>query len=188
MRRRITITHSHGLTPSDLRAYEKQETQANLRVRITAVRLIMEGKLGKEVAEICNLHRQSVSEYVRRFNEGGMELLLERKVGGGRPCFLTDDQQSELRDTILTRSPADHDLGTAVSWTTPVIAEYIQRIYGVKMTTTGVLRMLWRLKLSYTRPTYTLKKADPKKQRMFRYQLDVIKKLNGREYGSSVSG
>ncbi|WP_425455460.1 helix-turn-helix domain-containing protein [Ectobacillus antri] len=35
----------------------------------------MEGKLGKEVAEICNLHRQSVSEYIRRFNEGGLERL-----------------------------------------------------------------------------------------------------------------
>lgn len=73
--KRLNITNFHGLTPSELRSYEKQESNANLRNRITAVRLVMEGKLGKEVAEICNLHRQSVSEYIRRFNEGGLERL-----------------------------------------------------------------------------------------------------------------
>lgn len=174
--KRLKIVHFHGLSPSDLRLYEKQETRANMRNRITAVRLVMEGKLGKEVAEICNLHRQSVSEYVHRFNEGGMDLLLERKFGKGRPYFLTEEQQMELKEIILTSAPSDHGLGTAVSWTTPIISEYIHRTYDVRMTRTGVLRMLWRLSLRYTRPTYVLKKADPEKQRLFSHQLEWIKK------------
>ncbi len=136
----------------------------------------MEGKLGKEVAEICNLHRQSVSEYVRRFNEGGLDLLLDRKFGEGRPCSLTEAQQNELTETILHSSPANHGLGTAVSWTTPMIREYIKRAYDVHMTRTGVLRMLWRLSFSYTRPTYVLKKANLKKQQAFSRQLEWIKK------------
>jgi transposase len=140
--KRLKITNFHGFTSSDLRSYEKQEAQGNMRNRIMAVRLVMEGKLGKEVAEICNLHRQSVSEYVRRFNEGGMDLLLERKFGKGRPCFLTEEQQRELKETILNSSPSDHGLGTAVSWTTPIISAYIQSTYDVQMTRTGVLRML----------------------------------------------
>lgn len=138
-----------------------------MRNRLTVVRLVMEGKLGKEVAEICNLHRQSVSEYVRRFNEGGLDLLLERKFGEGRPCSLTEAQRTELKETILHSSPVDHGLGTAVSWTTPIICEHMNRAYGVQMTRTGVLRMLWRLSLSYTRPTYVLKKANLKKQQSF---------------------
>jgi hypothetical protein len=43
------------------------------------------------------------------------------------------------------------------------------------MSLTGILRMLWRLGLSYTRPTYTLAKADPEKQRTFRREMDMIK-------------
>nr|WP_020062947.1 winged helix-turn-helix domain-containing protein [Bacillus sp. 123MFChir2] len=174
--KRLKITNTHGLTITDLRIQEKQENNAFFRTRIMAVRLVMQGKLGKEVAEICGIHRQSVSEYVKRFNEGGMDLLLERKMAPGRACFLTDDQQQALKEIILTSTPTDQGLGSAVSWTTPVIQEYLRRTYDVEMSTTGVLRMLWRLKLSYTRPTYTLKKADPKKQCMFRHQITLIKK------------
>ncbi|WP_083566419.1 winged helix-turn-helix domain-containing protein [Domibacillus mangrovi] len=136
----------------------------------------MEGKRGKEVAEICNLHRQSVSEYVRRFNEGGLERLLKRKCSNGRPCSLTKKQREELKETVLHRSPEDCELGTAVSWSVPLIREHITRTYGVQLSRTGVLRMLWRLSLSYTRPTYVLKKADPKKQEAFSHQLNWIKK------------
>ncbi|WP_425451976.1 hypothetical protein [Bacillus taeanensis] len=37
--------------------------------------------------------------------------------------------------------------------------------------------MLHRMGLCYTHPTYTLAKVDPKKQRDFLNQLDMIKKL-----------
>ncbi|MCM3737809.1 winged helix-turn-helix domain-containing protein [Bacillus cytotoxicus] len=174
--KRLTITNTHGLMVTDLRTQEKQESNAFFRTRIMAVRLVMQGKLGKEAAEICGIHRQSVSEYVKRFNEGGMDLLLERKMAPGRACFLMDDQQQALKEIILTSTPTDQGLGSAVSWTTPVIQEYLRRTYDVEMSTTGILRMLWRLKLSYTRPTYTLKKADSKKQRTFRHQITLIKK------------
>jgi transposase len=46
-------------------------------MRITAARLVMEGYMGKEVADLCNLHRQSVATYVKKFNEGGIDTLLE---------------------------------------------------------------------------------------------------------------
>lgn len=175
---RLTITNSHGFTPDDLRKWEKKQTNINFRIRVTAVRLVMEGWTGKDVAQMCNLHRQSVSTYVKTFNEGGMEALLDRKFGAGRPTRLTDEQQEELKQTILTTSPSDHDLGCAVSWTTPIIRIYLKKTYDVEMSQTGILRMLWRLRLSYTRPTYVLKKADPRKQKAFQCQMELIKKTS----------
>ena len=176
---RLTITHTHDLTPTDLRKLEKQQDNVHLRLRITAVRLMMEGYMGKEVADLCNLHRQSVAAYVKKFNEGGIDALLERKCGPGRPCFLTTEQQNELKQVILTSSLSDHGLGCAVSWTTPIIREYVRNTYHVKnveMSCTGILRMLWRLRLSYTRPTYVLAKADPEKQQVFEREIALIKK------------
>lgn len=38
--------------------------------------------------------------------------------------------------------------------------------------------MLWRLCLSYTRPTYVLTKADPEKQQAFEREIDLIKKTS----------
>lgn len=84
---RLTITRTHGFTPDDLRKLEKQQDNIHLLMRITAVCLVMEGYMGKEVAALCNLHRQSVATYVKKFNEGGMDALLERKCGPGRSCF-----------------------------------------------------------------------------------------------------
>jgi hypothetical protein len=45
------------------------------------------------------------------------------------------------------------------------------------MSCTGILRMLWRLRLSYTRPTYMLAKADSEKQQVFDHEIDLIKKF-----------
>ena len=67
---RLTITHTHGLTPTNLRKLGKQQDNVHLRLRITAVRLAMKGYTGKEVAHLRNLHRQSVATYVKKFNEG----------------------------------------------------------------------------------------------------------------------
>ncbi|EEM14671.1 helix-turn-helix domain-containing protein [Bacillus pseudomycoides] len=36
----------------------------------------MEGKADKKADEICNIHHQSVSKYVKRFNEGGPDLFI----------------------------------------------------------------------------------------------------------------
>ncbi|ABO68598.1 hypothetical protein GTNG_3259 [Geobacillus thermodenitrificans NG80-2] len=47
--------------------------------------LVVEGYMGKEVDDLCYLHRQSVTTYVKKFNKGGMDALLERKCGLGRP-------------------------------------------------------------------------------------------------------
>ncbi|WP_078411358.1 helix-turn-helix domain-containing protein [Priestia abyssalis] len=183
---RLAVTNTHGLTPTDLKRLEKKQTDVHLRVRIMAVRLVMEGRMGKETAQLCNLHRQSVSTYVKKFNEGGIDALLDRKYGPGRACFLTEDQQDELKKMMLTSSPSDHGLGCGVSWTTPIIREYLKNTYHIQMSLTGILRMLWRLGLSYTRPTYVLAKADPEKQRVFRQEMNLIKKTSPRRYRTSL--
>jgi putative transposase len=48
--------------------------------------------------------------------------------------------------------------------------------YGVVFTDRGVRALLYRLGLSYTRPTYTLAKADPEKQEAFKEEFETAKK------------
>lgn len=78
-----------------------------------AVRLVMEGHLGKEVASMLNLCRQSVAFYVSLFNEGGLDLLLDRKSPPDREPFLTPEQQQELKQTIMTE-PRRNSVGTSL--------------------------------------------------------------------------
>jgi transposase len=44
----------------------------------------------------------------------------------------------------------------------------------------GMLEMLQRLNLSYTKPTYNLAKADPQKQEEFKQEFELLKKPSGR--------
>ncbi|MED0654833.1 DNA-binding protein [Anoxybacillus geothermalis] len=122
---RLTITYTHSFTQTDLRKLGKQPDNVHLRMHITAVRLVMKRYMGKEVAAFCNLHGQSVATYVKKFNKSDMDALLERKSGPGRPCFLTAEQQNELKQVIVTSSPSNHGLGCASSWITPIIREYV---------------------------------------------------------------
>jgi len=45
------------------------------------------------------------------------------------------------------------------------MTDFIEKEWGETYTLRGVSRILEDLGLSYTRPTYTLKKADPQKSR-----------------------
>ncbi|MBA1335967.1 MAG: hypothetical protein HPY66_1786 [Firmicutes bacterium] len=48
--------------------------------------------------------------------------------------------------------------------------------FGVEYSYTGMVDVIHRLKLSYTRPTYTLAKADPQKQEEFKQEFELLKK------------
>lgn len=52
-------------------------------------------------------------------------------------------------------------------WTLSLVAQFIEREWKETYTLRGASKLLHSLGLSYTRPTYTLQKADPVKQNTF---------------------
>ena len=184
--KRLKITNDHGWTPRTLRKEEKKIKNISLRQRVMAVRLVMEGYLGKDVASMLNLCRQSVAFYVSLFNEGGLDLLLDRKYPPGREPFLTLEQQQELKQTILTHTPAELGWDIASSWNTRILQSYIREHYEVDMSREGIRKLLHRMRLSWTRPTYTLAKGDSEQQQVFEKQMDLIKKTDHSRYGSFI--
>jgi hypothetical protein len=75
--RTLKITCNHGWTAEALRTYERTFQIARHRHRVMAVRLVMEGQKGVDVARFLGLHRDRVSTYVKNFTTGGMEALLK---------------------------------------------------------------------------------------------------------------
>ncbi|MHB1650846.1 MAG: helix-turn-helix domain-containing protein [Desulfitobacteriaceae bacterium] len=57
-----------------------------------------------------------------------------------------------------------------------MIREWIKRNYDVEYSQSGMADTLHRFNLRYSRPTYTLKKADLEKQENFINEFEVIKK------------
>lgn len=106
----------------------------------------------------------------------GLDLLLDRKYPPGREPFLTLEQQQELKQTILTHTPAELGWDIASSWNTRILQSYIREHYEVDMSREGIRKLLHRMRLSWTRPTYTLAKGDAEQQQAFEKQMDLIKK------------
>ncbi|MGJ3223615.1 hypothetical protein [Geobacillus thermoleovorans] len=74
----LQIKNDHGWTIERLQEKERRMKNTNMAKRITVIRLIMRGYLGIQVDELLSLHRETVSIYVQKFNQGGMDALLER--------------------------------------------------------------------------------------------------------------
>ncbi len=93
----LQITNDHGWTIERLQEQERKMKKANMAKRIAVIRLIMQGYLGIQVAELLNLHRETVSIYVQKFNQGGMDALLERRYALGRKSYLSPEEEWELK-------------------------------------------------------------------------------------------
>jgi len=62
------------------------------------------------------------------------------------------------------------------NWTAPLICCLVEKKYSVKYSERGMRDLLERIGLSYTRPTYTLAKANPQKQEEFKEKFKDLKK------------
>lgn len=107
----LTSTNTHGWMIEELMECEGTTSDAASLKRIMAVRFVMEGYQGIEVATLLNLHRQSVSTYVKRFNQGGMDDLLERKSAPGRSPYLSELEEIEVKRWLTESTPADEGIG-----------------------------------------------------------------------------
>ncbi|WP_256869731.1 winged helix-turn-helix domain-containing protein [Bacillus sp. CDB3] len=130
-----------------------------------------------EVAKILGIHRQSVSSYIIKFEKGGIEELLARKPIPGKQPRLRATHQQELKELVLHSTPTELDISQDSFWNTRTIQLLIQQKFDVDLSRESIRTMLHRLKLSYTRATYVLKKADKQKQQRFQKQIQVIKEI-----------
>nr|WP_027410583.1 IS630 family transposase [Anoxybacillus tepidamans] len=172
----LQITNDHGWTIERLQEQERKMKKANMAKRIAVIRLIMQGYLGIQVAELLNLHRETVSIYVQKFNQGGMDTLLERRYAPGRKPYLSPEEERELKKMLEESTPADEGYGIETGWNTRIIQHVLEEKFSVTMSRGGIGDMLHRWGFRYTRPTYTLKRANPQKQKEFQQEMELIKK------------
>ena len=172
----IQIANTHGWTVERLQAKEKTIQKASMARRIAAIRLVMQGYQAIQVAEFLHIHRETVSGYVNKFNEGGMEGLLDYRKPPGRRPYLLPAEEQEVRRMIEHSTPAEEGYGCQSCWDTRILKDVLEDRFSVIMTRGGIGHMLKRWGFSYTRPTYILKRADKNKQRTYIQQLEALKK------------
>ena len=137
--------------------------------------LHMKGKTNTEIAEIVELHRKTVGIYVKQYTTNGIDSLIPKKPPG-RPRFLSQAQEQQLYGTIKEKTPEEVGFDGIKNWTAKLACLWVLKEFGVQYQVNGMLDMFHRLKLSYTRPTYVIAKADPQKQEQFKENFEAVKK------------
>lgn len=86
------------------------------------------------------------------------------------------EEEQEVRRMLESSTPAEEGFDCQTCWDTRILKNVLEDRFSVTMSRGGIRHMLNRWGFSYTRPTYTLKRADKKKQAAFTQQLDELKK------------
>lgn len=153
----------------------KGEKRAKQKKRFDTILLYMEGYPRKQIAEILHIPHRTVNYYIARYKKEEFDALFLMKQPGA-PKKLSDEQEKEPVFTVCNRTPEEAGVGIFANWTAPLACTFVKKEFGVSFSHRGMQDLFARLGLRYTRPTYTLNKADPEKQAQFRSVCEELKK------------
>lgn len=160
----IEITRRE-LTPAELRAASGKARSARAARRMLAIALVLEGVDRRTAAESCGMDRQTLRDWVHRYNAEGLAGL-ENRRSPGPPPRLTPAQKAEL--AALVEAGPDPARDGVVRWRRVDLKRRIEAMFGVAMherTVGKQLRALGLRRLS-ARPQHP--KADPAAQEAFK--------------------
>lgn len=160
--KKAEIQNFHEETKASLKKakIEHQKTP-KAESKITVIMLCLDGYGVLEIKRMLNMSDKTVSKYIRLFNNGGLEQLLQYGKGSGKPPKLSQQERALLAEKILS-TPKECGCGESANWTSKLIQEFIKKEFGADMGLTGIQALLHRMGFSFTRPTYTLARADKK--------------------------
>jgi transposase len=160
----IEITRT-DLTAGELRAAGAKARDAKAARRMLAIALVLEGKDRQTAAETCGMDRQTLRDWVHRYNAGGLAGLKNRKAPG-RPSRLTAQQKAEL--AALVEKGPDAEKDGVVRWRCADLKRRIEEMFGVTLherTVGKKLKALGYVRLS-VRPQHP--KSNPQAQEAFK--------------------
>lgn len=163
----VEITR-RDLTASELRAAAAKTSDARAARRMLALALVLMGADRKTAAESCGMDRQTLRDWVHRYNAEGLAGLTSRR-SPGRPPRLTAEQKTELAAWVDEGPDAERD--GVVRWRRVDLQRRIQDRFGVELHERTVSKLLAELgfrRLS-VRPRHP--KADPAAQEAFKKTL-----------------
>jgi transposase len=145
MRAGIAITRL-DLTASGLRAAARRAKNVSAARRTLCLAMVLDGSDRKTAAEACGMDRQTLRDWVHRYNAEGLRGLYDLKRPGPRPK-LTAEQTADLARLVEAGpDPACHGV---VRWRRVDLRDELERRFGVVLHERSVGKVL--AKLGYRR-------------------------------------
>ena len=130
------------LDAAGLRGAATRSKHADAARRMLALALVLEGHRRDEAARLCGMDRQTLRDWVHRYNAEGLAGLVGRR-SPGPPCRLTQAQQDEVAQWV--RQGPDLAEHGVVRWRRIDLARRIEREFGVALAERSVGALLRRL-------------------------------------------
>jgi transposase len=160
----IAVTRKE-LTTTELRFAAGKTRDARAARRMLAIALVLEGMDRAQAARTCGMDRQTLRDWVHRYNAGGLGGLMNRTVSH-RPRRLTPDQMAMLAAWVEAGPDVEKD--GVVRWRRRDLQARIAAEFGVELHERSVGKQLAALgfrRLS-VRPQHP--RSDPEAQSAFK--------------------
>ena len=160
----LTITRTDR-TSGELRAVSaKCRDGAQVR-RLLAIAMVFEGTPRTEAAACNGMDRQTLRDWVHRYNEGGVDALKSQEKPGRTP-YLTEAQMAELRQLVVDGP----DLATdkVVRWRIVDLHGVVKWRFLVDVHHSTIGKWLHQLRLTRLQPRPVHPKKDPAAEATFK--------------------
>jgi transposase len=152
-------------TPQALRAIAAKGRDADQARRLLAIALILEGICRAQAAQQTGMDRQTLRDWVHRYNEHGVAGLVSRTAPGPTPK-LTEAQMAELRQLVI--DGPDPKVHKVIRWRCVDLQAEVARRFDVTVDDGTIARWLHKLKLTRLQPRPYHPKKDAEAQEAFK--------------------
>ena len=158
----LAISDRHSAT--ELRTMARRETNGRVASRMLAIANALDGLSRADAARAAGMDRQTLRDWVVRYNDEGLSGLHDR-AKGHPPPRLTEGELATLSNVIF-RGPDPEKDGIS-TWTLSELCRWIEMHFGKSLHPASLSRILRQNGFSRqkTRPTHPAK--DPKAQERF---------------------
>jgi transposase len=160
----IEITRT-DVSAAALRALAGKRDDGAVVRRLLALAMVLEGRSREAAAALNGMTRQTLSDWVHRYNAEGAEGLHSR-TGAGRPPILTDARMEELREMVL-KGP-DPERHAVVRWRCVDLCDETAERWSVRVCEQTMGKWLRRLKMTRLQPRPYHPKKDPEAEATFK--------------------
>ena len=151
------ITMRNDFGSDELRRLARTSRDSGQVRRLLSLAAIADGKSRKEAAAVGLMDRQTLRDWVHRFNAEGPAGLIDRQ-SPGRPPKLNEAQKEEL-DGLVAAGPAGQVEGLA-RWRCVDLVDVVRQRFGVAYHPTSISRILRALDYAHLSPRPRHPKQD----------------------------
>jgi transposase len=158
------------MSPGELRDAAARSRDAKATRRMLALALVLEGHSREDAAQMCGMDRQTLRDWVHRYNAEGIAGLSNRPAPGPE-SRLSADQEAEVTEWM--ESGPDLERDGVVRWRCRDLQERIEREFQVSFHERTIGKLLARLgfrRLS-VRPRHP--ESDVAEQQAFKGALPI---------------